>query len=196
VGVLAGALVILVFGLYMAAEPRYYLDHTVRLIAPRHRERGRDVLLSVGDTLKWWLVGKLLSMGVIGVLTWLGLWLLGIPLALVLAIVAALLTFVPNFGPFVAAVPAVLLAFLESPMKAFYVALLYVGVQLAETYLITPIIQRRTVRIPPALIISSQLLMGAVVGLFGVALATPLAAAAMVVVAKLYVEKVERNRLE
>lgn len=194
-GVFAGFFIMLALALYLAADPKFYTDNIIRLVPPRRRERAREVLLAVGDTLQWWFLGKLMSMTVIGVLTWIGLVILGVPLALTLSLIAALLTFIPNFGPIVAVVPAALLALVESPMRAVYVLLLYLAIQTVESYLVTPMIQRRTIRMPPALTISAQLLMGAMLGILGVALATPLTAALIVFVQKLYVEDaLERAR--
>ncbi len=132
----------------------------------------------MGHTLQWWLIGQVFLMLVIGVLIGLGLWLLKVPLALALAILAGLLTFIPYLGPILSAVPAVLFALTESPTLAFYVALLYIGVQTVESYLLEPIVQRKTVYLPPALTIFSQVVLGVLVGGLGVALALPLVAAA------------------
>jgi predicted PurR-regulated permease PerM len=96
--------------------------------------------------------------------------------------------FVPYIGPFVAAVPAVLVGFAEGPQLALYIALLFLGVQMTESYVLAPLIQHRAVHLAPAAILFAQVLMGAIVGVLGVAVATPLAAAVMVAVGMLYVE--------
>jgi predicted PurR-regulated permease PerM len=96
--------------------------------------------------------------------------------------------FVPYIGPFLAAIPAVMVGFAESSQLALYVALLFVGVQLIESYVLAPLVQQRAVHLPPAAILFAQVLMGAIVGALGVAVATPLAAAVMVAVGMLYVE--------
>jgi predicted PurR-regulated permease PerM len=188
VGAFAGFLIMIALGLYLAAEPTFYREGAIRLVPPARRERTAQVLLAIGETLHWWLIGKIIGMVIIGILTWLGLRLLGIPLALTLALIAALLTFIPNVGPIIAVVPAALLALVESPMRALYVLLLYFIVQTVESYLVTPLIQRRTIRLPPAFTLSAQLVLGAMLGALGVALATPLAAAVVVVVQKLYID--------
>lgn len=108
----------------------------------------------------------------------------------VLGILAGLLDFIPYIGPILAAVPAVLIAFSESPMLALYVALLFIGLQAAEGYLLLPLIERRTVSLPPALTIIMQILLGAFFGLAGVALATPLTAVLAVLITMLYVQDV------
>jgi predicted PurR-regulated permease PerM len=134
----------------------------------------------------------MISAAIVGCLTWLGLWLLGIPIALVLALIAAVLTFIPNIGPLMSLVPAVLIAASEGLGTALAVVALYMGVQAVETYLITPVIQQRTVDLPPVVILMAQIVMGILFGMLGVALAMPLAAAIMVLVKELWV----KDRLE
>jgi predicted PurR-regulated permease PerM len=182
--------VILFIGLYVAAQPGLYKNGFVRLMPLEKRNRAHEVLSAVGMTLRWWLIGKMMSMLVVGILTSLGLWLLGMPLALTLGTIAALLTFIPNIGPVLSAVPAVLLALLEGPTQVLYVLLLYLVIQTVESYFITPLIQKRMVALPPALILLAQVLLGVLVGGFGLILATPLAAAALVIVNMVYIEDV------
>jgi predicted PurR-regulated permease PerM len=148
------------------------------------------VLDDLGHILRRWLLGRLLSMAVVGVMTWIGLALLGIRLALSLAVLAATLAFVPYIGPVLALLPAALLGLLQGPAMAGYVVALYLGVQLVESYLITPLIQRSTVALPPGLILATQVLMGALTGGLGVVLATPMLAALVVLTNRVYVEGV------
>ena len=125
-----------------------------------------------------------------------GLLLLGAPFAVALALLAGLMEFIPYIGPFVAAVPAILVGFAESPQLALWIALLFLAVQSIESYVLAPLVQHRAVYLPPAVILFAQVLMGVIVGGLGVAVATPLAAAAMVAISMLYVEDVlgERSR--
>jgi predicted PurR-regulated permease PerM len=127
-------------------------------------------------------------MVLVGVLTTVGLWWLDVPLALTFGLLAAALTFIPNFGPVLSVVPPALLALADDPTRALYVAVLYLAIQTIESYAVTPLIQRRTVSMPPALTIMSQIVLGVLVGAIGVAVATPLTAAAMTMVRMLYVE--------
>jgi predicted PurR-regulated permease PerM len=134
-------------------------------------------------------------MAVVGVATTAGLWLLGVPFALALGVVAFVLDFVPYIGPILSAVPAILVAMTLGPMEALYVGLLYFGVQSLESYLLTPLVQQRAVQLPPALTILSQVLLGLLLGGFGLALATPLTAVGVVLVRELYVEDVLEDRV-
>jgi predicted PurR-regulated permease PerM len=142
----------------------------------------------VATVLRGWLLAQLSSMAVIGVLTGIGLWALSVPLVVALGLLAALLTFIPNLGPILSAAPAVLLALADDPISAVWVILLYVGVQLIEGNVTTPLIQQHTIALPPALTIAMQFLLGAVFGLLGLALAVPLTAAGVTLIRMLYVE--------
>lgn len=192
VTVIGGLLVILFVGIYVAAEPELYRGGLRRLLPPPAHERFDALTAELGQVLRWWLVGKLLSMSIVGVLTTVGLWAIGVPLALVFGLIASALTFVPNIGPLLSVVPPALLAATETPETAAWVIGLYLGIQTVESYAITPIIQRRTVSIPPALTISAQVALGLLVGGLGVAVATPLTAAAMTAVRVLYLERPPR----
>lgn len=187
---LANFVIILFLGLVFAGGPRPYVEGLVILVPPSRQPRAREVLAALGETLRWWLLGRLISMAVVGVLTGIGLWLLDIPLAFVLALLAALLTFIPNLGPILSAIPAILLGLSESPQTALYVALLYAGVQAIESWIVDPIIDKKTVYLPPALVVLTQLTLALAAGLLGVALATPLIAAGVVLVKMLYVDDV------
>ena len=187
-GALANVVIILFVGLFLAVEPRLYTDGLIRLVPIGKRARAREILYAVGDVLQWWLVGKVVAMLMIGVLTALGLWLLGVELALTLGLIAALLTFIPNIGPVLALVPAVLLALMHSPTQALYVILLYLAIQTVESYVLTPLVQRRTVSLPPALTISAQVALGVLLGGLGLVLATPLTVALLVLIQRLYIE--------
>jgi len=160
------------------------------------RPRAREVLAELKRTLGWWLLGRLCSMLVIGTATGVGLRLLGVPLALTLGLIAALLSFVPYIGPILAALPAVLIGLTQGPLQAFHVLLFYVGLQTLESYLFTPLVQRRAIALPPALQLAAQVLAGVLFGVIGLALATPLTAAGQVLVRMIYVEGMLGDRGE
>jgi predicted PurR-regulated permease PerM len=165
-----------------------YVRVILRLIPLSRRDRVQEVLYETGHMLWRWLVGRLLAMLVVGVLTTLGLWLIGVPLAPALGLLAALGEFVPNIGPFLAFVPAVLLAMTESVTRGLAVVLLYLILQVFESYVLTPLVEKHSIELPPALTIAVQVLLGVLLGAVGLALAVPLAAVAMVFLQRLYVE--------
>ena len=148
------------------------------------------MLDSVYDTLERWLKGKLLSMLLVAILTALGLWALGIPMALTLSLIAGLLCFIPNFGPLLSMIPAVLIALVQGPQMALYVVLLYVGIQFVESNFITPQIQKKMVDLPLAMIMISQVTLGLLTGTLGLILATPIMLIIMQLVKMLYVQDV------
>lgn len=193
-GIVGGLVLVLVTGVYLAATPRTYVDGTLMLLPPRWRRRGEAVLGRIADTLHWWFLGQLMDMLVVAVLSWIGLALLGVPLAGTLALVAGLLNFVPYIGALAGAVPAVLVALGQGPDQALYVALLFTAVQMLEGNLIGPLIQRQTIRVPPVLIILSQTVFGTLFGVLGLVLAPPLAAAGLIAVRMLYVADVLGDR--
>ncbi|MDQ3179715.1 MAG: AI-2E family transporter, partial [Acidobacteriota bacterium] len=140
------------------------------------------------------LIGKVASMIFIGLLTWIGLYILGVPLSLTLGLIAGLLSFIPNFGPIFSAVPAILLGFIDSPIKALYVLILFIVVQIIESNVVTPMIERRTVELPPALTIVVQLALGILIGGLGLVLATPLLVVVMVLVQMVYIQDILGDR--
>ncbi len=190
VGALGNIFITIMLAIYLATEPKFYSNGLLKLFPLWVRPRATEILSAIGETLSWWLIGKVGSMIFIGVLTWIGLSILGVPLALTLGLIAGLLSFIPNFGPIFSAVPAILLAFIESPMKAVYVLGLFIAVQLIESNIVTPIIERETVELPPALTILFQLVLSVLIGGLGLVLATPLLAVIMVLVQMVYIQDI------
>lgn len=183
------AIVVAAFiGLYMAINPEIYTDGALRLVPPAHRMRVLEIFTASANALRWWLIGRVIAMTVVGVLTAVGLWILGVPLSLSLGLLAGLLDFVPNIGPIVSLLPAVIIAFAEGPQTALYVVVLYFVVQQIESYIVTPIVQQETVSLPPAFTVFLQLLFTVLAGPLGLLLATPIAAAGLVIVRGFYVQ--------
>ena len=124
-GALANVLVILVLGIYIAVHPSLYTNSAIYLL-PRHwRARAQEVLAALGHAIRRWFAGRLASMAMVGVLTYIGLSMVGVPLSLALGVITAILEFVPYLGPILALIPAMLVALLESPILVLYVLPLY-----------------------------------------------------------------------
>ena len=188
--VLVNVLIILFIGLYGAAAPSPYVESAVRLVPTSGRDRAREVLHALGRALRWWIVGRFTMMAVVGVLTAVGLSLVGVPSPMALGLVAALCSFVPYLGPVLSVGPALLVAFPLGGATVLSVLGVYGSVQVLESYLIAPLVQERAVHIPPAAVITAQFAGGVAAGAVGVLLATPLAIVVIVLVQTLYVEDV------
>jgi len=187
-GGLGDALVIVFLGLFLAAQPCVYRDTLLLLAPPACQSRFRDVLDECGETLRHWLIGQSLTMLSIGVFVWIGLLLVDVGPAVLLGLQAGLLAFVPTLGPLVAGI-AVVLAGLSFGLWPMIGALaVYVTAQTLESYILTPMIQRRAIAVPPAFLFMTQIALGVTFGLYGLALATPLAAIARVLILRLYVD--------
>jgi len=195
-GMLADGLIVLFVGVFLAISPTLYSNALVRLVPMPRRPRAREVVSALGTALRYWLLGRIASMLVVGALTAVGLMIAGIPLALTLGLIAALFSFVPYIGPIAAVLPALAVAAGEGSQAFVAVLIVYGAVQLVESYLVTPLIQQRVVSMPPALLIAAQVVMGALAGAVGVAVATPLIVVVIVLVQMLYVEDVLGDDVE
>lgn len=188
-GILGDIYVILFIGIFFTVSPFQYRSGIVKLVPEAGKNKATDVLNKVGANLEKWLKGKLFAMLVVAALTGIGLAIIGVPMWLVLALIAGLLNFIPNFGPLIAMVPAVLIALMQGPATAGLVAGLYILVQVLESNFITPMVQKRLVQVPPALIIIAQVLIAPLTGVWGIILATPLLVIIMVLLKQLYIKK-------
>lgn len=194
-GYLGNTVLLLFIALYGAFDPGTYRRGFIKLFAPSLRPEASEVLNESVATLQSWLSAQLISMSVVGILTGLGLWLIGIPLALVLGLIAGLLAFIPNVGPILAAIPGLLLAVPDGTNAVLMVLAVYLSVQTLESYVVTPLVQKEKVSLPPVLVISSQLIFGTLFGLIGLAMATPLTALGMQLIDRVYVGAwLERER--
>lgn len=186
---IADTLLVIVGGIYLAAQPRLYRTGLVKLVPKGSRGAVAEALGDCGDTLALWLKGRLVSMAVVGLLTTTGLWLIGVPSALSLGLLSALLEFIPFLGPIISAVPAVLLALAHDPQAALWTALLYLFVQQIEGNIVEPLVQQRAVTIPPALLLFALVAAGLVFGIAGIVLGAPLTVVLYVLVKRLYVRE-------
>lgn len=188
VTVLGGILLILFLGFYFALQPAKYCDGAVQLMPSSMQSRAADMIDHSANALWKWMLGRLVGMVVIGVCSAVGLWAIGIPLHITLGVFAGLLNFIPNVGPLISVVPPLLFSLQLGGNTPFYVLLLYLILQFAESYFLTPLITQHQVSLPPGLTLSAQLLFGIMAGLLGLLLATPIVVVAHVIVRDLYIE--------
>jgi predicted PurR-regulated permease PerM len=185
VATLAALLIVCMAGLYFAIEPEVYTGGLRSLLSCRYAARADVCMRNVKQQLQWWLLAKFVSMSAVGVMVAVGLWALGTPFWGTLGLITACLTFIPNLGPVLSAIPAALLAFAASPTKGLLTIGLYVAVHFVEGNFITPLAERRIAMLPPGLTLAVQLFLGMVAGWLGIALAAPLAVACVSVASSL-----------
>ena len=195
-GLVVNSMLIFFVGLFLAVSPEIYRDGVVKLVTRSRRSRATEVMNELGDTLWRWLLGRFSSMLVTGVGAAFLLWMIDVPMAFSLGVVTGLLTFIPNIGAAIALALAVLFALPQGTQTALLVFPAYLGLQLIESYVVTPLIQKRQVEIPPALLISFQAVMGVLFGILGAAVASPLLAVLKVTVDRLYVEDVLESAID
>ena len=183
-------LVVVVTGFYLAAEPTLYTRGVLKLFSISRRDRAGEILFALGSTLRLFLLGRIVSMMAVGVMTWIGLSLMGVPAAGLLGLIAGLFTFVPYAGPIAATLPIALAAFLEGPEVLIYAVAYYAAVQSVEGFIITPLVQEKAVMLPPALTLAAEVFMGLLFGVLGVIVSVPAAALAVRFVRMVYVEDV------
>ena len=174
--------IVIFLGLTFAAQPSVYRNGLLYLAPAKHRARATAIIDKISDTLERWLVAQIVVMTAVFAVTWLGLAVIGIPGSFILGIQAGLLAFIPTVGAIVAGV-IVLLASLSSGWIATASAFgLFLGVHALESYILTPILQRQALDIPPATLFAFQILLGIVFGLWGISLALPLMAIVKVLI--------------
>lgn len=181
---------VLVIGVYIAAEPEIYRRGVLRLIPLNKRPLAVDILDEISMIIQWWIVGQMVSMIILGTITTLGLYLLGMPYSLILGLFTAFMTFIPNLGPVLSGIPTLLVALTVSFEMVLYVSIFYILIQSIEGYFITPMIHREMINVPPVLIIAFQFLLYFLIGIIGVFVAMPLVACFMIIIQRVYVEEI------
>lgn len=191
-----GVLLIIFLSVYIGAEPTTYRSGLMHLFPQRTRKRAGEVLEAMAVALRKWLVTQLIAMAVIGSVTTIVLLIFKVKAAFALGLLAGLFEFIPTIGPILSAVPAIAMGFLDSPEKALFIGVAYIGIQFLENHILIPLLMRGGVDLPPALTVISQALMAMVFGFIGLMVAVPLLAAVMVPIKMLYVQDVVGDRMD
>ena len=186
--VLTGALVIVFLGILFAFDPASYRESLVMLVKLSYRARMRAVMDEMGNVLRFWFVGQLIRIILMTLCVWLALYLIGLPGPFVLGLQAGLSNFIPYLGPIVAAIPIALVAMPLGGSMLVLAVVIYTVIQSIEGYVIGPLIQRQAVDMPPAWTLVAIVILGALFGVLGIALAMPLVAIGRVAVIRFYVE--------
>jgi predicted PurR-regulated permease PerM len=189
--VVSFTVVIVIATIYAVARPRPLINGFVALFPAGRRQRVREILGEVYETVQRWFLGQLTSMFIIGVLSTAALSLIGIPFALLLGVFSGLVSFIPFVGPMISVIPPVLLALIGDPIDALWVILAYAGIQMVESYLIYPLVMSRAVSLHPAVVMFALLIMGTLFGFVGVLLAVPLVTALHVLLRELWIERMD-----
>jgi predicted PurR-regulated permease PerM len=184
---IASILIVFFGGIFLAAQPRLYGIGAIKLVPPERRSLIAEAMGDSDRALRLWLKGQLGAMVVIFIMTWAGLWLLGVQSALVLALISGTLEFIPYAGAIASSIPAIMVAIVNGPELALWVIGLYVVVHHIEAYLIQPVIQQFAVEIPAVITLFALLAFGLLFGVLGILLAAPLAVVTYVLVKRLYV---------
>ncbi len=188
--VVSGLFIIIFLSVYISADPAMYRRGILHLFPRGRRERTAEVLTAVAAVLRRWLLTQLIAMVTIGVVSTIVLAILGVKAAFALGLLSGLMEFIPTVGPIVSSLPAIAMGFLDSPEKALWVAIAYIGIQFMENHLLIPLLMKGGINIPPALTILSQALMAIMFGFLGLMCAVPVLAAVITAVKMLYVEDV------
>jgi predicted PurR-regulated permease PerM len=174
--------IVLFLGLAFAVQPRVYRDGLLFMAPARHRARATLIIDGIGDTLERWLIAQIITMAAVFLVTWIGLAVIGIPSSFILGIQAGLLAFIPTVGAILGGLIVVLASLASGWVAGLSAFILFLGVHALESYILTPLIQRQALDIPPATLFAFQILLGVVFGIWGLALALPLMAIAKVMI--------------
>jgi|SRR5699024_2225782 len=196
VSVMGALLFIFVIAIYTAAEPEFYTRGLLYLFPRDRRKKVSAIMNKISIALQWWMVGQLCAMLLIGALTTLGLWLLGVPYPFLLGLFAGIMDLIPTLGPIISAVPAILVALTESPELAVYVTILFIIIQSLEGNFVTPLIHEKATAIGPVVIIAVQFMLYFLIGFLGVLIALPLLVCTVIVVKEVYIKGILNDPME
>ena len=188
-GVVVDLALVVVASIYLAADPMLYRRGLAKLLPPSQHERVLNAMDVTANALRLWFAGQLVTMAIVGAVSGLAYWWIGLPSALALGIIAGATNFVPFVGPFLGAIPALVLALAIDLNTVFWTVGAAFVIQQFEGNVITPLVQRRAVSMPPALALFAIVVFGMIFGLLGIFLAVPLTAALLVLVKKLWVRQ-------
>lgn len=191
------ALIIMVIsGIYLAAQPRLYRKGLIWLFPPAQHARAAEIIDGIGEALRLWLLGQLIQMFLIGALVTFAVWIIGVPSSLALGLIAGIGEFIPYLGPILAAIPAILVALTKSPELTLWTLIAYLIIHQIEGQVIAPLVQHRMVSIPPAVMLLGIAALTYLFGMVAIVFAAPIAVVIFAAVNLLYVRDTLHERTE
>ena len=188
-GILIDLYVVLFFGLFFTVSPSLYKKAIISLLPVKAKDRGLEIIDEMSNVLKKWLEAQIIAFFFIAIFTGVGLEIIGLPLVFTLALIAGLSAFIPNFGPLIAFIPAALIGLTQSPRTVILVGCIFIAVHIFENAVLLPLLQKKMVKVLPAVTIFAQLALGLLGGFWGVLLAVPVVVVLKTIINKLYVEQ-------
>jgi predicted PurR-regulated permease PerM len=185
-------LVAFIVTVYLVVHPTMLVDGFVSLFPAGRRERVRDVLGKMYQAVQKWFLGQLSAMVIIGVLTTIALYIIGIPYAFFIGALSGILAFIPLVGTFISLIPQVILALAIDPVLVVWVVLSSIAIHQIEAHVIHPVVMSRAVTLHPVVVVSAILIMGTLFHVIGLLLAVPLVAALSVLVRELWIAQMDR----
>jgi predicted PurR-regulated permease PerM len=192
IGVFAGLVLTFFTAIYLALDPKSYKENFIRLIPTSNRKRAEEIINLIGGRLSAWLGGQLLLGLVVGIITTIGLTIIGVPNALALGFLAGVFELVPIFGPILAAIPAIIIAFIEAPILALYTLIFYYILQQVESYVLLPVVYKHTISLSPVASLFTIIVAGTLFGPLGIFLAAPLLLVFSTLLFEIYVKQMEK----
>ncbi len=184
---LEGVIIMLICGAYLAAQPHLYRRGVIWLFPPSKHARAAEIFDGIAEALRLWLIGQLVEMFLIGALSMFVVWIIGVPSPAALGLIAGIGEFIPYLGPILAAIPAVLVAITKSPETALWTVLAYLVIHQVEGQIVTPLIQRHMVAIPPAVMLFGIVAITYLFGAIAIIFAAPIAVVVFAAVNLIYV---------
>lgn len=184
---LEAVIIMVISGVYLAVQPTLYRRGLIWLFPPANHGRVAQIIDGIGEALRLWLLGQLIEMVLIGVLAALAVWIIGVPSPLALGLIAGIGQFIPYLGAIVAAIPAILVALSKSPEAALWTLLAYLVIHQVEGQIVSPLIQRHMVAIPPAVMLLGIVAITYLFGTIAIIFAAPIAVVIYAAVNLIYI---------
>ncbi len=191
----AAIVVVVLTAVYTAIQPEPLVNGAVRVVSPEHRPHALHILRRLRSAYLNWLRGLIVGMVILGVLTYLGLQLVGLDFAAFFAVLTAIAMIVPYFGALASSIPPILYALTISPGKAIIVAVVYIVAHQVESNMIQPLVMARAVKLHPAVVAVGVVAVETLFGFIGLIIAVPILATIRILIQELWIQPMEQRNL-